>query len=319
MHPVEHNFRCSVPAGCHIPSHLIICLPGQSKIQDLMTQSNAISHSDLIILQYLQLLYIIFNIFIFLVKTWLQNVCTGLTLSSQSSFTATLLGFRSYKKYIYIFEFWKTHYIPIYVHWQSTDHTHNTNLCSIRVFKDCHSMLSLWCVDTAFWLHQALFLCYLFLFILSFLFLWFSLSYFASLLICACSPSLNVPSVSECVQSCLLNCPTCSCICLSLHFMTHKLHHWSLITYFHISSHYKQNLKRHYEYFHSWNNFNSFHFICTRNNTYVYNQSFLILLMYCYTCILAFGFIFHEWFHFYQRPDLFCPCSAFNLFVHSCG
>lgn len=35
MHPVQHDLRSPVPPGSHIPSHLIICVSSQAKIQDL--------------------------------------------------------------------------------------------------------------------------------------------------------------------------------------------------------------------------------------------------------------------------------------------
>ena len=35
MHPVQHDLRSPVPAGSHVPGHLIICVSGQAKIQDL--------------------------------------------------------------------------------------------------------------------------------------------------------------------------------------------------------------------------------------------------------------------------------------------
>lgn len=35
MHPVQHDLRSPVPPGGHIACHFIICMSGQSKIQDL--------------------------------------------------------------------------------------------------------------------------------------------------------------------------------------------------------------------------------------------------------------------------------------------
>lgn len=35
VHPVEHDLRRSVPPGGHVASHFIICVPRQTKVQDL--------------------------------------------------------------------------------------------------------------------------------------------------------------------------------------------------------------------------------------------------------------------------------------------
>lgn len=40
MHPVQHDLRSPVPPGSHIPGHLIICVSGQAKIQDLQKRKD---------------------------------------------------------------------------------------------------------------------------------------------------------------------------------------------------------------------------------------------------------------------------------------
>lgn len=39
VHPVQHDLGSPVPPGGHVPSHLIIRVPGQPEIQDLQTQN----------------------------------------------------------------------------------------------------------------------------------------------------------------------------------------------------------------------------------------------------------------------------------------
>lgn len=75
MHPVEHNLRRPVPACGHISGHLLIRLACQPKVQDLEPPQT-----------FLRPLH---------VNPHCPPIPRPLTLSSQSSFTATLLGFRS--------------------------------------------------------------------------------------------------------------------------------------------------------------------------------------------------------------------------------
>lgn len=79
VHPVQHDLWRPVPPCSHISGHLLISLACQPKVQDLE------DHGDLV----LSLLPTS------LCGPTVRAPLTALTLSSQSSFTATLLGFRS--------------------------------------------------------------------------------------------------------------------------------------------------------------------------------------------------------------------------------
>lgn len=41
MHPVQHYLRSPVPPGSHIACHFIICMSGQSKVQDLRREEKS--------------------------------------------------------------------------------------------------------------------------------------------------------------------------------------------------------------------------------------------------------------------------------------
>lgn len=40
MHPVQHDLRSPVPSSSHVPGHLIVCVSGQAKIQDLQNRKD---------------------------------------------------------------------------------------------------------------------------------------------------------------------------------------------------------------------------------------------------------------------------------------
>lgn len=75
VHPVEHYLRRAVPACGHVARHLLIGLARQTEVQDLK-QTPGLQHQPG-------------------PAPRRPAPSPGLTLSSQSSFTATLLGFRS--------------------------------------------------------------------------------------------------------------------------------------------------------------------------------------------------------------------------------
>jgi len=41
VHPAQDDLRGSVPAGHHIPGHLDVCLPRQTKVQDLTDETQS--------------------------------------------------------------------------------------------------------------------------------------------------------------------------------------------------------------------------------------------------------------------------------------
>lgn len=47
VHPVQHDFRCSVPARGHVSRHLIICLSCQAKIKDLDEEGESVWNIDI--------------------------------------------------------------------------------------------------------------------------------------------------------------------------------------------------------------------------------------------------------------------------------
>ena len=69
LHPIQHNFWSTVPPGSNISCHLIICCSCQAKVQDLWKEK--VNKS----------------------ANWTTMII--ITLNSQSSFTAILLGFKS--------------------------------------------------------------------------------------------------------------------------------------------------------------------------------------------------------------------------------
>lgn len=83
MHPVEHNLRGTVPPGGYVARHLVVCVPRQTKVQDLRDKER---------------LWIFSTPRGYLNDTLnLVSSRPFLTLSSQSSFTARLLGFKSWR------------------------------------------------------------------------------------------------------------------------------------------------------------------------------------------------------------------------------
>lgn len=92
MHPVQHDLWGTVPAGGHIAGHLIISVPRQTKVQNL----------GAIEVQKAELFAKYSHLWINQCFKWVH--CSSLTFSSQSSFTARLLGFKSWWNEIHKYE-----------------------------------------------------------------------------------------------------------------------------------------------------------------------------------------------------------------------
>lgn len=88
MHPVQHDLRGSVPASGHVAGHLVVGVPRQAKVQDL-ERKGAMERERNREKPTIQTDW---------VSTWRCAEDSGTpTFSSQSSFTARLLGFKSCK------------------------------------------------------------------------------------------------------------------------------------------------------------------------------------------------------------------------------